>query len=132
MVLWVLDTCKYEHGMIKKLMESFDINEAKLAGLSTFDVATLTVYTEYGDVDKQLEHIKANLGIDQWAADSEEVGGVKMTISGYKEALAQTLQDCVNNIDDADCSGLSWKTDFSHSIGNSTNNSDATTRQHTL
>jgi hypothetical protein len=50
--------------MIKKLMESFDINAEKLAGLSTFDVATLTVHTEYGDVDKQLKHIEANLGID--------------------------------------------------------------------
>jgi hypothetical protein len=77
--------------MIKKLMESFDINAAKLAGLSTFDVATLMVYMEYGNVDEQLKHIKANLRINQWLADSEEVSGVKMTISRHKEALAQIL-----------------------------------------
>ena len=42
--------------MIKKLMESFDMDAAKLAGLSKFDVATLTVHTQFGDIDKQLKH----------------------------------------------------------------------------
>jgi hypothetical protein len=47
---------KYKNGMIKKLMESFNTDAAKLAGLSEFDVATLTIHTQFGDVDKQLEH----------------------------------------------------------------------------
>ncbi len=123
---------KYKHGVIKKLMKSFDIDMAKLTGLSTFGVATLMVYTEYGNVDEQLEHIKANLGTNQWFADSEEVGGVKMTISGNKEALAQTLRDPVDNIDNADRNGPSWRINFSCLTGNSTNNSEATIWQHTL
>jgi hypothetical protein len=42
------------------------------------------------------------------------------------------LRDQVDNIDDADRSGPSRRTGFSNSTGNSTVNSEATTRQHTL
>jgi hypothetical protein len=37
-------------------MGSFDTDAAKLAGLSKFDVATLTIHTQFGDIDEQLEH----------------------------------------------------------------------------
>jgi hypothetical protein len=43
-----------------------------------------------------------------------------------------TLQDWVKDADNAVCSGPSWRSDFLQSTGNSTNNSEATTRQHTL
>ena len=42
-----------------------------------------------------------------------------------------TLRDRVNDADDANRSGPSRRTNFSQSTGNSTNNSDATTRLHT-
>jgi hypothetical protein len=42
-----------------------------------------------------------------------------------------TLRDRVGNVDDADRSGPSRRTIFLQSTGNSTNNSDATTRLHT-
>jgi hypothetical protein len=45
--------------MIQKLMESFDIDVAKLAGYSEFDANTLTV-TKYGDVEDQLDDLEAN------------------------------------------------------------------------
>jgi hypothetical protein len=48
--------------MIKKLMESFDTDAAKLAALSTFNVETFTVYVEVSDVDGQLNDLEANLG----------------------------------------------------------------------
>jgi hypothetical protein len=42
---------KYKNGMIKKLMESFNIDAAKLAVLSTFNVKIFTVDVEVPDVD---------------------------------------------------------------------------------
>jgi hypothetical protein len=57
--------CKYKHGMIKKLMESFDIDAAKLAGYSKVEVETLIVDTKFGNVDKQLDGIEVELGINQ-------------------------------------------------------------------
>jgi hypothetical protein len=87
--------------MIHKLMESFDIDASKLAGFSTFDVGTLTVMTKYGDVDGQLDSLEAGFGIDQWAADLDEVDGTRMTVSGHREALAQTLCDRVDDMDNA-------------------------------
>jgi hypothetical protein len=119
--------------MVRKLMESFDTDAAKLAGLSSFDPETLTVHTRYGDVDEQLEGVEAELGIDQeWAADLEAETSNRVDVEGHREALAQTLRDRVEDIDDADRSGPSRRTDFSCSTGNSTNNSEATVRQHTL
>jgi hypothetical protein len=35
---------KYKNGMIKKLMESYDTDAAKLAGLSEFDVSLHSVW----------------------------------------------------------------------------------------
>jgi hypothetical protein len=60
---------KYKNGMIKKLMESFDIDAAKLAALLTFDVEMFTVDVEVPDVDGQLDDLEANLGINHWAAN---------------------------------------------------------------
>jgi hypothetical protein len=57
--------------MIKKLMESFDIDAAKLAALSTFNVETFTVDVEVPDADGQLNDLEANLGINHWAANLE-------------------------------------------------------------
>ncbi len=111
-------------------MESFNIDAAKLTALSTFDVETFTVDVEVPNKDGQLYDLEADLGINHWAADLEEIDGVKMTISGHREALAQTLHDPVDDIDDAERSGPSRRTDFSKLRGNSTNNSQATIRQH--
>jgi hypothetical protein len=60
----------------------------------------LTVITKYSYVDDQLDDLKADLGIDQWAADSDELDGTKMT-SGYREVLAQTLRKQAEDVDDA-------------------------------
>jgi hypothetical protein len=118
--------------MIQKLMESFDIDASKLAGFSTFDVGTLTVMTKYRDVDGQLDDLEAGFEIDQWAANLDKVDGTRMSVSGHKEKLAQTLRDWVDDVDDANRSGPSCRTNFMGSTGNSTNNSDAMIRQHTL
>ncbi len=55
----------------------------------------------------------------------------RVDLIGHQEALAMTLRDWVDDVDDADCSGLSCRADFLQLTGNSTNNSDATTRLHT-
>ncbi len=49
---------------------------------------------------------------------------------GHREALAQTLRDRVDDIDNAGCSGPSRRMDFIKLTGISTNNSEATICQH--
>jgi hypothetical protein len=58
-------------------------------------------------------------------------GGQVVSVVGHKEALETTLQDRIDDINNADHSGPSCRTDFSQSTGNSTNNTDATTHMHT-
>jgi hypothetical protein len=91
----------YKLGMVRNLMESLDINTAKLAAFLEFNVNTMMVITKYSDVDDQLDDLEANFGIHQWVADAKELNGMRMTISGHREALAQTLQDCANDVDNA-------------------------------
>ncbi len=87
--------------MIQKLMESFDIDVAKLAGYSEFDVNMLTVITKYSDVYNQLDDLEANFEINQWAADAKDLDGTRMTISGHREALAQSLHGRAKDVDNA-------------------------------
>ncbi len=109
-----MEMCKYKHGMIKKLMESFETDVAKLTGLSRFDAETLTVHTQYGDVDEQLDGVEAELGINNgWAADLEVGSTNWVNVVGHREALAQTLHNRVEDVDDANRSGPSRRTDFS-------------------
>jgi hypothetical protein len=125
-----LHICKYRLVMVWALMESFSIEAAYLASYSSFDPKTLTVNTEYADDDELLEGVEVDLGIDQgWEADKEENGEATVDVVGHCKALTMALRDRIN-IEDADRSGPSRRSDFSQSTGNSTNNSDATTRQH--
>ena len=55
----------YKLGMVKKLMESFDIDAVFLAQFSEFNTGTLIVKTTFGDVDEQLERVGEDLGINQ-------------------------------------------------------------------
>jgi hypothetical protein len=92
--------------MVRKLMESFDIDAALLAQFLEFDPLTLTVMTTFGDVDEQLESVEADLGINQgWNADSKGNKGNKFNLVGHCEALAMTLRDRVEDVDDAAHSG---------------------------
>jgi hypothetical protein len=124
---------KYRLKMVQKLMESFDVDTALLAHFSTFDLVTIIVLTTFGNVDEQLESIKANLGINQgWNADLEEDAGTRVDVACHQEALTMTLRNCIEGVKDAARSGPSCQLDFSQSIGNSTNNSKASVHQYTL
>ncbi len=82
-----------------------------------------------------MESVEADLGIDQgWQADLKQDAGVTVDVVGYRqaEALAMTLRNRPDDIDNPDHSGPSCRSGFSQSMGNSTNNSNATTKQHTL
>jgi hypothetical protein len=71
--------------------------------------------------------IEADLGIDQgWVADNEDCHGLRFAVEGYQQALENTLQDRINDVDDAARSGPSCHTEFSQLTGNSTNNSCGT------
>ncbi len=61
-----------------------------------------------------------------------KVDGTRVAISGHKEVLAQTLQDCTEDVDDANWSGPSHRTNFTSSTGNSTNDLEVTIQQHML
>jgi hypothetical protein len=119
--------------MVQKLTESFDVDAGLLVRFSKFNLITLIVLTTFGEVNEQLENIKANLGINQgWNADLEEDAGTRVDVVLHQEALTMTLCNCIEDMEDATRSGSSCQSDFSPLIGISTNNSKATVRQHTL
>ncbi len=92
---------KYRVEMVQKLMESFDVDAALLAWVGEFDRTALIMTTPFADVDEHLEGIKSELGINQgWCAESE-AAGQRVDIVGHNEALAMTLQDRVDDVDDA-------------------------------
>jgi hypothetical protein len=95
--------------MVQKLMESFDVDEALLVRFTKFDPATLTLKTELGDVDEQLERVETNLGINQgWYADLEDKEtGNCVDVVGHRKALEMTLHNQIEDVDDADHSGPS-------------------------
>ena len=98
----------YKLEMVWKLMESVDIDAALLARFSQFDPETLIVVTTFGDVDEQLDWVEEDLGIDQgWNADLEVVDARHVDVIGHREALAMTLRDWVEDVDDANWSGPS-------------------------
>jgi hypothetical protein len=111
---WV-QICKYEVGMVRKLMESFDIDSALLARYSVLDPLSLEVQTGLDDKDDQLESVKADLGIDQgWQADLKQDAGATVDVVGNREAeaLAMTLRDRPDDIDNTDHSGPSCRSGF--------------------
>ncbi len=80
--------CQCKLGMIKKLMESFDTDAAKLAGYSKFDAETMEVHTRFVDIDEQLDGIDVEMGINQcWEADLEEDGSNSVDVVGLREAF---------------------------------------------
>jgi hypothetical protein len=119
--------------MVCKLTESFEGDAALLARFSEFDPATLTVMTTFGDVDKQLDRVEANLGIDLgWNADLEGKDSNRVNVVGHLKTLAMTLCNRIEDVGDAAHSAPSCQSVFSLLTGNSTNNSEATIQQHTL
>jgi hypothetical protein len=112
---------KYNLPTVQLLMESFDTNQAIFSQYLTFGTDTLTVEAEFGNTDKQLESMEADLCIDQgWLADMEEGKGGRLTVVGHQKALEKTLRDRIDDVDNAACSGASRGSNFSQSTGNST------------
>ncbi len=123
----------YRLAMVKKLMESFDVDAALLARFFEFDPVTLTVQMTFGDGDKQFNSIEVGFRINQgWTADLEDKDGDRVDVVGHRKALAMTLRDRIKDVDNAAHCGPSRCLDFLHSTGNSTNNLEATICQHTL
>jgi hypothetical protein len=110
-------------------MDSFGTQQALFSRYSTFDPATLVVDTEFGEMDEQLESMEADLGIDQgWEVDREVSTGHGFAVDGYRAAMEKTLRDRIEDINDANRSSPSWRSDFSQTTGNSMNNLIATAR----
>jgi hypothetical protein len=108
-------------------MESFDTQQALFSRYSTFDPATLVIDTEFGETDEQMESMEADLGIDQgWKVEREVSNGRGFAVDGYQAAMEKTLQDRIEDINDANRSSPPRRPDFSQSTRNSTNNLTAT------
>jgi hypothetical protein len=60
---------------------------------------TLPVQMTIVDVNKQLDSVEADLGIDQgWTADLEDKDGNRVDVVGHREALALTLRDLIEDM----------------------------------
>jgi hypothetical protein len=106
----------YDLLTVQSLMESFDTQQALFSRFSTFEPVTLVIDTEFGEMDEQLESMEANLGIDQgWDVDREVSNGRGFTVNGYQVAMEKSLRDRIKDINDANRSGPSRRSDFSQS-----------------
>jgi hypothetical protein len=57
--------------------------------------------------------MEADLRIDQgWLADTKENHGCRIAVEGYQQTMENTLQDCIEDVKDAACSGPSCWSDF--------------------
>ena len=119
---------KYRLNMVQKLMECFEYDDRLLASAADFDPVTLTVQARFHDNEADLDKAELAFGIDQeWIADDEGV-----TTSAPMEGMEMMLRDKIDDVDDADRSGPSRRSDYDGmSSGNSTLNSSATCRKHT-
>ena len=120
---------KYRLNMVQKLMECFEYGDRLLAAAADFDPVTLTVQARFHDNEADLDKAEMAFGIDQeWIVDDEGV-----TANASMEGMEMMLQDKMDDVDDADRSGPSRRSDYDGmSTGNSTLNSGATCRKHTL
>jgi hypothetical protein len=71
----------YSLEMVQSLMESFSIEASHLAQFSTFNPINMTVKAEFGDLDRQLEGVQLELGINLgWEADMEDDNGIAVNV----------------------------------------------------
>jgi hypothetical protein len=125
-----LQVCGYKLTMVQTLMESFNTEAALIAQFLTFNANALEVRTTFADENDYLESMEADLGINQgWATDDKNFDkSPKISLEGTHEALQQTLQDHPDDLKNAHRDGLSCRSDFTHSTGNSTLNNNRTAR----
>ena len=90
-----------------KLMESFEIEAAQLAGYASFDPTTMRVSSEFAKEDDFLEMVEEELGLGAFT-DTSKVS-MSIDLGEAKEALASTLQE-KDNLSEADKTGHSKRT----------------------
>ena len=84
----------YSEGTARSLLRNFEIEAEQLADQSTFNVATMTVTTQFANTDDFLERAEAELGSDDDASidDNNAQPSTSFEITeGAKASLAATL-----------------------------------------
>ena len=117
----------YSEGTARSLLRNFEIEAEQLADQSTFDVATMTVTTQFANTDDFLERAEAELGSDDDASidDNNAHPSTSFEITeGAKASLAATLLKKDTNLAaNSHASAKSRRSTFSCSTGNDTNRS---------
>ncbi len=98
---------KYKLSCVQSLMESFDVNAAKLASLLTFSPETLRVSAKFADEDNFLEEVEAEFGLKQYVYT--EMMDAQVSLSKARAVLASTLREA-DNLSKAGHSGTSRRT----------------------
>ncbi len=117
----------YSEGTARSLLRNFEIEAEQLADQSTFDVATMTVTTQFANTDDFLERAEAELGSDDDASidDNNAHPSTSFEITdGAKASLAASLLKKDTNLAaNSHASAKSRRSTFSCSTGNDTNRS---------
>ena len=117
----------YSEGTARSLLRNFEIEAEQLADQSTFDVATMTVRTQFANTDDFLERAEAELGSDDDASihDNNANPSTSFEITdGAKASLAASLLKKDTNLAaNSHASAKSRRSTFSCSTGNDTNRS---------
>ena len=117
----------YSEGTARSLLRNFEIEAEQLADQSTFNVATMTVTTQFANTDDFLERAEAELGSDDDASidDNNAHPSTSFEITdGAKASLAASLLKKDTNLAaNSHASAKSRRSTFSCSTGNDTNRS---------
>jgi hypothetical protein len=116
----------YSESTSRSLLRNFELEASELADQSTFDVATMTVSTQFADTDDFLDRAEAELGFsDDESETDKEHHSTSIEISDdAKASLAETLLNKDNKIAaSSHASAKSRRSTFSCSTGNDTNRS---------
>ena len=99
--------CQYKPTYVQTLMESFDIDAARLAALSTFDPETLTVSADFADKNNFLEEVEPKYGLG--FVDNVDMGKVQIYLATSRAQLVSTLCED-DDLSKAEKSGPSKRT----------------------
>ena len=116
----------YSESTTRSLLGNFEIEAAALADQSNFDLATMTVSTQFADTDDFLDRAEAELGFSDDDSDNDIIPidtSIEMSDNAKASLAASLLKKDNDFAANSHASAKSRRSTFSCSTGNDTNRS---------
>ncbi len=120
-------TKKYSTSTVEKLMDSFDLDARSLAGLSTFDFATMKVTSEFAARMNFADEMSQAFALEELPDNAVGTEKVDIATAAREELMEKAMEQDTLSFGSKD-GAASRRSNFSQSTGNSTNRSTNTER----